>query len=423
MDGHPGAVAAVAVTSELMVTGSKQQTLLWALPDGLVPLGRIAAFEGDLMEVAVDAEAGLMVGVGSKGLRLWDIEAGVELPGWSLDGNPRDVELDASGRRALVTLDDRDHAVIVDLITGAQTEIPATRQMSGLFLDDDTVVLAGSDGQVQALSLPDGRVRWTHPAEQGAARWDLAHDAERGLLYAPAFHHHRVDVFDPGNGAVLRTLDTESSSYTLRVDPHTGRLATGTAARLGLVFQADGRRAAQLEPHDGPVLGQAFSPDGTLLATADYAGPMRIFDLADGGRLLRTDRVQAGPQVRIWWATPRRLVTVSDESALLRDLDLPARLLAGGGLLGDGSTVDPSELAEVLALHGLHRHAAPLRDQAGAPALARARTWWLAGDRGRAQAALTQAVGSGPLLAGWRRLVAGPAVQPTKDAGQADPGP
>ncbi len=406
LDGDAGAIRGFTVHDGIALGSSAVTgTDAWVLPgpDDL-PLGQVDADVADLIEV--DLRGDLLAWVDPTQLHLHDLVANVELPGIPLHTEPRGVRLDAGGGRALVV--GFDGSEIIDLRTGARTPLPVQDATAGAWLGDDVVAVGRQDGSIVAVGL-DGVVRWESPREEGALRWDLVVDRARGRLLATAFHTGRIDVLDPDSGAVGGRMDAGAGAYTLTVDPQTGRVVAGTSDRLALVFGADGGEELRLDAHDGPVLGQALSPDGTLLATADFAGLVRIFDLSDGGRLLRADGGQAGPAFRIWWPEPDRLITVSGESVLVRDLTVADTLAEARTWMGR-IDVAPLERARGLALHGLDEEAARALQDARAPALDRMRAWYRAGDATRAREALGEVdFGDGPgaaaLSAGWQTLL------------------
>jgi WD40 repeat protein len=80
----------------------------------------------------------------------------------------------------------------------------------------------------------------------------------------------------------------EVLAVALSPDGHTLASAGGSwasADRPGEVYLWDvrhGTRLRTLQGHTGAVLGLAFSPDGTLLATASLDGTVRLWDVAEG---------------------------------------------------------------------------------------------------------------------------------------------
>jgi WD40 repeat protein/DNA-binding SARP family transcriptional activator len=124
---------------------------------------------------------------------------------------------------------------------------------------------------------PDGRLLYT-----------ASHEALAGFAADPAIVVHDIDA-----GAVVRTIDMPSYLFTLSPDATTIAVANtaperadpSTGTDLLLVDPASGDVLQRLRGHTGPITEIAFSPDGTLVATAAADRTIAVWDVATGNRV------------------------------------------------------------------------------------------------------------------------------------------
>ena len=107
-------------------------------------------------------------------------------------------------------------------------------------------------------------------------------------------------VFDVATGA-QRALVGNERDVPLAVAVHTkaGLIALGGAGKRAMVRAFDDREVL-VGVHDDFVLALQFSPDGTLLAAADRAGEVRLWE-AQGGGLVETLRGHQGAVHALVW--------------------------------------------------------------------------------------------------------------------------
>jgi len=102
-----------------------------------------------------------------------------------------------------------------------------------------------------------------------------------------------VELYDIASASLVLALEGGSGwIHALAVDPATGLIAgsgqTGLCSGNGTVWvwYSNGAQQATLD-HGGDttIRGLAFSPFGTLLASASESGPVRLWDISTGGQV------------------------------------------------------------------------------------------------------------------------------------------
>jgi hypothetical protein len=151
---------------------------------------------------------------------------------------------------------------------------------------DDAV----SSGRVAILGLSDRTLEWVTPV-----LYLRGHDTRLFTLPAPAEDTNREGVGRKDTGSTRRgqpgdTVNPGAAGYGLREDSPAGQ-AGGRARQPPAAQAGPGRRPAAPGPsrltrtltgHTAGVWGVAFSPDGTLLATASYDMTARLWDVPTG---------------------------------------------------------------------------------------------------------------------------------------------
>jgi WD40 repeat protein len=161
-----------------------------------------------------------------------------------------------------------------EVTTRFATRTPA---IDASFAADGSVVVTGRDGRVRSLR-PEGRVDVV-PGVRGAVGAALSPDGSLLLVVSGA----GVRLVDVETGAVRHTY-RHPGARVAAISVDNRRVVTGGADRRLLVWSGrSGRRIHTLVEHLGRPTAMAFSPDGTLVASASSDGIGRIWRTSDWG--------------------------------------------------------------------------------------------------------------------------------------------
>jgi WD40 repeat protein len=187
----------------------------------------------------------------SKPAQIWDVGSGAEIARLSGHaGNVDSAVFSPDGTRIL-TLSDDDTARIWDAVTGAELACLRGR----------------GDCMTNAAFSPDGRLIVTGAEDNTARIWDVSGTPQYASLHPLAC----------GEGSVRSVAEAG------------GVLATACGDEVQLWDVLSGNRLALLEGHDHLVRSLAFTPDGSLLASASRDGSWRLWDRAGVSILAKAD--------------------------------------------------------------------------------------------------------------------------------------
>jgi WD40 repeat protein len=228
-------------------------------------------------------------------VRIWDTEAFRQLLVLEHPGDPETVAWSADGRCVVSGCDDGILRVW-DSNTGealAKSSAATGAVRFAQFSSDGKQLLAGSyDGTIRVYQFPELEVCRELRAP---FQWERS----------AAFFGRSILVGSFGGRPVLHTpegLDSSEPELTLGINA----MSTGPRDRLivgrddGAVVDVLGGRV--LVEHDSIVNAVAASGDGSILASADYRGELRLYSLTRHEEIARV-RLDSGPINAIAWRT------------------------------------------------------------------------------------------------------------------------
>jgi WD40 repeat protein len=120
----------------------------------------------------------------------------------------------------------------------------------------------------------------------GEPGWDLAESvaySPDGSTIATGFSSGTL-IWDIGRDRVLQAVEVDGIPYALAYSPDGRLLAVGVHSEIALWDTEAEEVVATLKDHNGDVQDLAFSPDGSLLASASRDGSAIVWDMTAYGQ-------------------------------------------------------------------------------------------------------------------------------------------
>ena len=116
---------------------------------------------------------------------------------------------------------------------------------------------------------------------------DVAFNSKGTMIASADADNAEVKLWDAATGRLVRSLKGDGFVFYLAFSPDGSRIAAGSGNNIKIWDVATSRVVFTLTGHEGDVLPVAFSPDGTLLASASHDQTVRIWSMETGRQLHR----------------------------------------------------------------------------------------------------------------------------------------
>ena len=297
--------------------------------------GRVRAMRG----VAVSPEGARVATIAIDGLlRIWDIEKGTREVAWQGFGG-QSVEFDERGQRVLC-LDDAGQPRLVDLLSNQglpmdRLQMPAERAMFSL---DGTLVVTVGQAGISLLRVVDGHLVNSFATRGGSGILNVVQrpdGAQIGAVSARSTHIFSMPDLQPVESKRHGAPDAEGAAWWgqqgIRVGGSDGLAHSGGTGGAGPVSVVGGFGEQRLAVHgdrvaiwsknrrvrdiaaSGPLREVHVDRDGRHVLTIPQRGPIAVYDLRTGERVL-----DCGPE------------TIGTTHAAIGGTVVAAQLAAGG---------------------------------------------------------------------------------------------
>ena len=150
-----------------------------------------------------------------------------------------------------------------------------------LYIDDERVLITGGDGHIGIWSTSSGELLMDFSGEVPYA-WDSAFSASTGRLIISnrlgMDTGHRAVILDLKRGEVVAKISGQTEAYGVTVSPDGAHFILTSNDQNATVLNTDGVVVRELPVATPPGYAAGWSPDGKVVAVADFSGRYQLWD-------------------------------------------------------------------------------------------------------------------------------------------------
>ena len=241
------------------------------------------------------------------------VERRVADVGGSLDWSPDGGTFVTEGREGSGMVDIRDarNGESMHSFRGHDGDVTAVA-----FNHDGTLVATtGDDGAARVWDPSTGEELHTVRSPGGTEAWGPSFSADGSLLAAAWSAENLVQVYDLASGQIVQAIGSVPAPDSTSFDPAEAQIAVSSDVQSAAVVidVASGDQLLTLEGHEHALEDVAWSPDGTMIATAGDDGSARVFDARTGRQRFALNGHRSHLADLDWSPDATHLVTASND--------------------------------------------------------------------------------------------------------------
>ena len=205
-----------------------------------------------------------------------------------------------------------------ELPTRWQTDVGDYVTGATISHDGALAVIGTGSGEIVALDLETGAVRWRAPGHSGGVL--AVAFSPRELLLATAGQDGHTRLLD-ADGTELASLPGKGGWVDQLAWSPDGRLLATSSGRVLRLWTSRGEPRLETEPHASTVTGVAWRKDGQELATCCYGG-VHLWVVASGARARQLE--WKGSLISLAWSPDGRVIACGSQDASVHFWRLPS---------------------------------------------------------------------------------------------------